>query len=221
MLLKTADRFSPYFRVRTVNSDSRKACFLRFDGAMPVRSKRSDAISAGYVLMIPSLVSTHTSMSLLPKRTCVTGRDGSCPCLGSSSSNMTANCMFFVLCASLRLHPTGGSLGRSLRSSPSPTWNWMHPTSFKRWNAASVGSSQPTQCHGLHHAASSLRLRVPRDYVCAHWKGSAGSGAPYLTCQEIGADGFIDFAVPASAISANFKQTVSVSYTVLREGQTT
>ena len=76
------------------------------------------------------------------------------------------------------------------------------------------------------NATDGATLRVaydhacPGDYVCAHWKGTAGPGTPYLACQEIGADGFIDFAVPASAISANFKQTVSVSYTVLREGQT-
>ncbi|AZE62384.1 MULTISPECIES: hypothetical protein [Pseudomonas fluorescens group] len=76
------------------------------------------------------------------------------------------------------------------------------------------------------NATDGATLRVaydhacPGDYVCAHWKGTAGPGTPYLTCQEIGTEGYIDFAVPASAISANFKQTVSVSYTVLREGQT-
>lgn len=60
----------------------------------------------------------------------------------------------------------------------------------------------------------------PKDYVCAYWTGTAGPGTPYLSCQEMGADGFVDIAVPAAAISANFLQTVSVHYTVLRNGET-
>lgn len=76
------------------------------------------------------------------------------------------------------------------------------------------------------NATEGATLRVaydhpcPKDYVCAHWTGTAGPGTPYLACQEVGADGVVDFAVPASAISANFKETVSVYYTVLRNGET-
>ncbi len=76
------------------------------------------------------------------------------------------------------------------------------------------------------NATEGATLRVaydhpcPKDYVCAHWTGTAGPGTPYLACQEVGADGVVDFAVPASAISANFKETVSVYYTVLRNGDT-
>lgn len=56
----------------------------------------------------------------------------------------------------------------------------------------------------------------PNDNVCAYWKGTAGPGTPYLGCQEMGTKGFIDFVVPASSISANLQETVTVCYTVQR-----
>lgn len=76
------------------------------------------------------------------------------------------------------------------------------------------------------NATNGATLRVaydnlcPKDYVCAFWTGTPGAGSPYLSCQEAGTDGVVDFSVPASAISANFQDTVSVRYTVVREGRT-
>ncbi|MGH8360616.1 MAG: hypothetical protein ACRESF_24270, partial [Pseudomonas sp.] len=60
----------------------------------------------------------------------------------------------------------------------------------------------------------------PCDWVCAFWEGTAGAGTPVIECKQADNRDFVDFNVPASAISANFNKQVSVRYTVRREGQT-
>lgn len=55
------------------------------------------------------------------------------------------------------------------------------------------------------------------DWVCAYFEGTAGTGTPSLACKYGSNNGFVDFPVPASAISANLCKSVTVRYTVLRD----
>ena len=55
------------------------------------------------------------------------------------------------------------------------------------------------------------------DWVCAYFEGAAGPGTPSLACVNGSTSGFVEIPVPASAISANFCQSVIVRYTVLRD----
>ncbi|NWD52103.1 hypothetical protein [Pseudomonas gingeri] len=53
------------------------------------------------------------------------------------------------------------------------------------------------------------------DWVCPAWAGTPGAGSPALECREVReGETALEFRVPPSAISANFLQTVTVSYTV-------
>ncbi|NWB89794.1 hypothetical protein [Pseudomonas agarici] len=53
------------------------------------------------------------------------------------------------------------------------------------------------------------------DWVCPAWAGTPGAGSPALECREVReGEMALEFHVPPSAISANFLQTVTVSYTV-------
>ncbi len=55
------------------------------------------------------------------------------------------------------------------------------------------------------------------DWVCAYFEGTPGAGTPALACVYGTKDGFVDFPVPASAISANFCGQVTVRYSVMRD----
>ncbi|WP_090201951.1 carbohydrate binding domain-containing protein [Pseudomonas asplenii] len=53
------------------------------------------------------------------------------------------------------------------------------------------------------------------DWVCPAWAGTPGAGSPSLECREVvEGETSLEFRVPPSAISANFRQTVTVSYSV-------
>ncbi|OPA87264.1 hypothetical protein BFW86_19820 [Pseudomonas fluorescens] len=60
----------------------------------------------------------------------------------------------------------------------------------------------------------------PCDWVCPVWEGAPGNGSPALDCKRADSHELVEFAVPPSAISANFNGQVTVSYTVQREGET-
>lgn len=60
----------------------------------------------------------------------------------------------------------------------------------------------------------------PCDWVCAYWEGTPGNGSPQLECKRADSRELVEFRVGVSAITANFREEVMVSYSVLREGQT-
>lgn len=58
----------------------------------------------------------------------------------------------------------------------------------------------------------------PGDHVCVQFEGTPGPGSPVLPCQDVqGNESKLVFPVPVSAISANFGQSVVISFTVLRD----
>ncbi|MGY2399767.1 hypothetical protein [Pseudomonas sp. SDO5271_S396] len=58
----------------------------------------------------------------------------------------------------------------------------------------------------------------PGDHVCVKFSGTPGPGSPVLVCQDVqGGESKLVFPVPASAISANFDESVDISYTVRRD----
>jgi hypothetical protein len=55
------------------------------------------------------------------------------------------------------------------------------------------------------------------DRVCLTLSGTPGPGSPSLECREVGeGESSVVFAVPPSAISANFKKTITLAYNVRR-----
>ncbi|NWA00082.1 hypothetical protein [Pseudomonas gingeri] len=56
------------------------------------------------------------------------------------------------------------------------------------------------------------------DSIQAYWRGTPGSGTPPIDAKPGNANGSVDFAVPATAVSANIGKRVEVGYTVIRRG---
>ncbi|KIH84896.1 Ig-like domain-containing protein [Pseudomonas batumici] len=57
-----------------------------------------------------------------------------------------------------------------------------------------------------------------RDSIQAYWRGTPGNGTPAIEVKPGSASGTVDFAVPASAVSANIGKRVEVGYSVTRQG---
>ncbi|CAD5199801.1 Ig-like domain-containing protein [Pseudomonas sp. FEN] len=56
------------------------------------------------------------------------------------------------------------------------------------------------------------------DSIQAYWRGTPGNGTPALEAKPGNTSGSVDFAVPATAVSANIGRRVEVGYTVTRQG---